>query len=160
MKRLLVILALGGAAYTGHRLLADDEPAARPATASLALDRIWIDHIPRGERDTVEVFVAIRSESIGVFQQASQWRGAHELFKFEAQGDQLRLVYPHTGDKDRVTARARACSEGGFDYCLDLAGARKGAKRYFSLEGWEIEGAHGVRELAARVQALLAARTR
>ncbi len=160
MKRLLVILALGGAVYTGHRLLAADAPAARPATASLALDRIWIDHIPRGERDTVEVFVAIRSESIGVFQQASQWRGAHELFKFEAQGDQLRLVYPHTGDKDRVTARARACSEGGFDYCLDLAGARKGAKRYFSLEGWEIEGAHGVRELEARIQALLAARTR
>ncbi len=160
MNRLFVILALGGVAYAGHRLIADDGPTAGPATASLALDRIWIDHIPRGERDTVEVFVAISSESIGIFQQAAQWRGAHELFKFEAHGDQLRLVYPHTGDKDKVTARARACSEGGFDYCLELAGARRGARRYFSLEGWEIEGAHDAREIEQRVLALLAARAR
>ena len=134
--------------------------AARPAAANLALDRLWIDHIPRGERDTVEVFVAISAESLGVFQQIAKWRGAHEVFTFEATGDQLRLIYPHTGDKDRVTARARTCSDGGFDFCLDLAGARRGAKRYFSLEGWEIEGVHTGAQLEARVRAVLGDRVR
>jgi len=106
----------------------------------LLLDRIWIDHLPRNERDTVEVFVALTQEPYGIFQAVAQWKGAYEVFRFEAHGNKLRLVYPHTGEREKVKAHARKCDERGMDYCLDLEGASRGVKKYYSLEGWVIDG--------------------
>ena len=115
---------------------------ARPGENRLVVDRIWIDHIPRGERDTIRVFALVSEHSIGVFQATSQWRGAYEAFRYEAGGGELRLVFPQTGDRETVRAKARRCSEGGMDFCLELDGASRGAKRYYSREGWEINGSN------------------
>ena len=48
---------------------ADD---AALAPTRLIADRLWIDHVPRNERDTVQVFFASGKEAIGVFAAASQ----------------------------------------------------------------------------------------
>ena len=44
--------------------------ARRPAHVThddqLVQDRLWIDHLPRGERDTVNVFAAITAQPIGM----------------------------------------------------------------------------------------------
>ena len=39
-----------------------------------------------------------------------------------------------------MRVKARRCSENGMDFCLELDGASRGAKRYYSREGWEIKG--------------------
>ena len=128
--------------------------AARPGENRLVADRIWIDHIPRSERDTIRVFAMVSEHSIGVFQATSQWRGAYEAFRYEAGGGELRLVFPQTGDRETVRAKARRCDEGGMDFCLELDGASRGVKRYYSREGWEIRGARDLDAIERQVDAL------
>ncbi|HET7505472.1 MAG TPA: hypothetical protein VFK02_30840 [Kofleriaceae bacterium] len=106
----------------------------------LVADRIWIDHVPRSDRDTFQAFAAVSAQAVGAFQAASAWRGSYELFRFEASGGELRLVYPQTGEREAVRAKARRCNEHGLDFCLELEGASRGVKRYYSKEGWEIRG--------------------
>ena len=130
--------------------------AARPGENRLVADRIWIDHIPRGERDTFRVFALVSEHSIGVFQATSQWRGAYEAFRYEAGGGELRLVFPQTGDRESVRAKARRCSEQGMDFCLELDGASRGAKRYYSREGWEIGGGHDLDAIERQVDVVRA----
>ena len=130
--------------------------AAHPAENRLVVDRIWIDHIPRNERDTIRVFAAVSEHSVGVFQATSQWRGGVEAVRFEASAGELRLVFPQTGDRETVRARARHCSEGGMDFCLELDGASRGVKRYYSREGWEIGGGHDLDAIARQLDAVRA----
>jgi hypothetical protein len=130
--------------------------ATHPAENRLVADRIWIDHIPRNERDAIRVFFAVSEHSIGVFQTTSQWRGAYEAFRYEASGGELRLVFPQTGDRETVRAKARRCDDGGMDFCLELDGASRGVKRYYSREGWEIGGGHGLDAIARQLDAVRA----
>lgn len=140
MKKLLVLALISGTAYGAWNVLGGSD-ATHDVTAT---DRLWLDRLPRGELDTINVFVSITDESIGVFQAGSRWRGAYELFQFEAHDNQLQIVYPQTGERERVTAKVTACGERGMDYCLDLDGATRGVKRYYSMKGWEIDGVDGV----------------
>ena len=106
---------------------------------SLVVDRLWIDHLPRNDRDTVNIFLAIDEESVGVFQATSAWHGVFDIFRFEHDGDQLRLVFPQDGTREKVRARARRCDAGEMDFCLELTGSGHGVKRYYSRKGWEID---------------------
>jgi hypothetical protein len=109
------------------------------ATANrLFADRIWIDHVPKNDKDTINVFAAISEHSAGVFQAASQWKGSYEVFRYEASGGELRLVYPQTGDREAVRVKARRCSEQRMDFCLEIEGATRGVQKYYTREGWEI----------------------
>lgn len=130
--------------------------AADPGAAGdkLVLDRLWIDHIPTHDRDIVQVFVAITEQPFGIFQATSQWKGEFELFQYEAHGNELRIVYGQTGERDKVKAAARKCGDKGFDFCLELKGNSRGVKKYYSMEGWEVGGA-SPDELRARVEALV-----
>lgn len=152
MKKLVLILVLVGVAVGAWRWRSAGEPAAQ--SSKLVANRLWIDHVPRNERDTVQVFVALSQESVGVFNASSAWRGAYEVFKYEQQGSELRLVYPQTGKRETVRARATRCDVKDMDYCLELEGASQGAKRYYSCDGWEIDG--GVAAARQRIEAVLA----
>ncbi|HEX3477740.1 MAG TPA: hypothetical protein VHT91_22115 [Kofleriaceae bacterium] len=112
--------------------------AAHSAENRLVVDRIWIDHIPRNERDTIRVFAAVSEHAVDVFQATSQWRGGFEAFRFEASGGELHLLFPQTGDRETVRAKARRCNEGGMDFCLELDGASRGVKRGASFTRWTV----------------------
>ena len=47
-------------------------------------------------------------------------------------------MYPQSGDKERITAKARPCDDRDMDYCLELDGGSHGVKKYYSRKGWEI----------------------
>jgi len=147
MKKLLVMAALGAAGYGVYHW-----QASAPSThKDLVENRIWIDHMPRGERDTIQAFVTIGDESVGAFQSASVWRGAYELFRYEGHGGELRVVYPQTGERETLRARATSCGKDGWDYCLELDGGSRGVKRYYSMRDWEIGS---MRDVDARLRAL------
>ena len=151
MKKLLALSLVAIVGIVGWRMRAPHE------TQDLAADRLWIDHIPRGERDIVNLFVLLDHEAIGVFQKMSAWTGAYEGFRYEANGGQLRIVYPQTGDREKIRVRASACKEEGMDYCLEIQGASRGVKRYYSRKGWEIDSREAaekrVDELASALSA-------
>ncbi|MBA3819562.1 MAG: hypothetical protein H0X17_11765 [Deltaproteobacteria bacterium] len=156
MKRPLLALAvISTLGYGTYRMIGSSPPAAADSE-QLVLDRIWIDHIPTTDTDTVQVFVAITDEPFGAFQAASQWRGAFELFRYERDGDEIRAHYPQTGERETVTTKARRCSEGAMDFCLELDGGTRGVKRYYSRKGWEIDGITTPAELEARSAAVRA----
>ena len=147
MKKLLVAGLLAAATFAAVR------HGDHQAPADLVFDRIWINHMPRGERDPVQVFLAMDDISIGQFVTASRWAGNFEGFQYEAHDGELRVVFPQSGAKERMTVAAKTCDARGFDYCLTIAGSAHGAPRYYSRKDWVIErGA----DVDARVKAILA----
>jgi hypothetical protein len=121
-----------------------------------ALDRIWIDHLPKTESDTIHIFAAITQEPMGIFQATSQWKGNFELFVYEAHGDTIRAVYPQDRSKEELKVSARTCSDmRDMDYCLEIKGASRGPKKYYSRKGWEIEAASTPDDIALRGKAIV-----
>jgi hypothetical protein len=150
-KALLAMVAVTAAGYGVYRWQSDAPAVPSTIDDDLVTDRLWIDHIPRNDRDMVQIFAAITEEPIGIFQATSQWKGEFELFRYEKQGNELRVVFPQTGTKDKVKAKATRCDQRGMDFCLELEGASRGVKKYYSREGWEIGS---VRDLNALSQKL------
>ena len=146
-KAFLALTVIAGVGYGVVRWQGAETPAPRD-DASLVTDRLWIDHIPRSDKDVVQVFAALTQEPVGVFQATSQWKGEFEVFRYEQHGNELRMLFPQTGTRDRVKAKATECDRGGMDYCLELQGASHGVKRYYSREGWEIGSIRDVNTLA------------
>ncbi len=151
MKKLLVIALVSIAGVAVWRSHTTSQVSAQQ-TKKLLQDRVWIDHIPRNDRDMVNVFAMLTEEPVGVFQAASAWRGNYEGFRYEVKGDEVRALFPQSGDKERWTATATKCDANGMDYCLEISGASRGVKKYYSRKGWEIgrieDATHLVESLA------------
>lgn len=160
MKKVLLATALLAVGYGGWRLThrggGDEVSETSVDDSKLALDRIWIDHLPRSEKDMIQIFAAVSEEEFGVFQHTSAWKGAFELFRFSFKGDQIHATFPQDNSKEKITVKATRCSEGQMDYCLEVSGASRGVKKYYSRKGWEIDAAHSVKELEAKTDALAA----
>jgi hypothetical protein len=148
MKRLAGLLVLIGAMLLAWR-------AYRPTDRgeSLMFDRLWVDKLPKGETETIQIFAAVREESMGIFDARSVWKGQWELFHWEPRGDgQLDILYPQSASKQRVSYRAWKCNEQRqFDFCLEMSGG-KGVKKYYSQRGWEIGSVDGARALERKLQ--------
>jgi hypothetical protein len=130
--------------------------APRDHPTRLLTDRLWIDHAPRSDTDTINIFIARSRLSIGFFEARSGWHGAFDAFRFEASGADLRIVFPRTGTREAIRATARRCAENNMDYCLDIEGASKGVKRYYSQDGWEIRPNADPQAVKQRIEALTA----
>ena len=114
---------------------------SRTSDQKLLVGRIWIDRLPQRDTDHYEAFVAVEESSVGVFQRASAYEGAFEIFKYEPRGDgKLQLLFPQSKKKYDVKYDAKTCREKDFDYCLALVGAPRGVPKYYSKKGWEIDG--------------------
>lgn len=156
-------VSLAGAVVLGTGLwLSDGEPAdadagARDDTPSpgqaLLVNRLWIDHIPRSERDmtTQLLFLDQDGERIGGVIRASHWRHLMEMFRWEHRSGGLALEFPQVGRTIPVNAQARECKDAPkpLDLCLDVSFLGQRA-RLFSKKGWKTED-------MADVDALLAA---
>jgi hypothetical protein len=150
MRKLLLLAALSATGYgIWHWQSSGSEPAKGK---ELVRDRLWIDHLPRSERESVQTFIILKDNPAGVFNNASMWRGQYEMFRYEMSGGQVRMEFPQTGDRDTVSVKATRCKEGKMDFCLELDGASRGAKRYYSREGWEIRS---LDEARTKVDALV-----
>jgi hypothetical protein len=153
MKKSLALVVVASVAVVSVWSL---KRAGEPAVAAnrLLADRIWIDHIPRSDKDTINVFAVISEHAAGAFQATSQWRGNYEVFRYEAHGADLRLVYPQTGDREAVRAKARRCTDQGMNFCLEIEGASLGVKKYYSRDGWEIGRGASLDAVKQRVEVL------
>lgn len=103
-------------------------------------DRIWIDHMPKSERDKVELFVMLDEPTVGAFSNCSAYEGDWASFEWEYE-EGLRIEMMQKGTKHKIKAqvlKGKSCAP--FDYCLRLKGAPRGSKRYGSMEDWEIGG--------------------
>jgi hypothetical protein len=150
---LVIVVTVAVASIWGWRRTGEPADAAKNR---LLTDRIWIDHIPKNDKDLIHVFAMVSEHAAGVFQATSQWRGSYEAFRYEANGADLRIVYPQTGDREAVRAKAKRCTEQRMDFCLEIEGASRGVKQYYSREGWEIKQGQDLDAVTHRIEALRA----
>ena len=134
MKKLALMAVLGVMVYGGWRWQRETPSESK---ASLAFNRFWVDHLPTGERDPFNVLVMSTPESIGGFAEETMWNGRIERFRFDADGDVIRAVFPYTGDREQITLKATKCDEADMDFCLEISGSKRGVSRYYSRSGWE-----------------------
>jgi hypothetical protein len=158
MKKPLLILGLAiVGAWAIARWTGGGGDRTDVSDPSLILNRIWIDQLPTGPKDTVHLFATVSRQKVGFFQAGSQYKGGYEIFNFMASGGDLRVVYPQTDEQEMVKARAWKCHENDMDYCLELTGASRGVKRYRSIDGWEIGDATAVPQLLERTASIVRA---
>jgi hypothetical protein len=111
------------------------------ADSKVLVNRIWIDKLPSRDTDHFELLVIVTEEPVGLFRRSSSFEGSYALFRYELRdGNKLQLLFPQDKSKHEVKYDARACDVKDFDYCLDLTGAPRGAKKYLSRKEWELEG--------------------
>lgn len=126
--------------------------------SDVLVGRIWLDHIPTKPNEHAEWFVVIDQggdEGQGVFSRASQFEGAFSVFGWKgAKSGELTVEMLQDKTRHTVKYKAEKCDKDGFDYCLELIGAPKGAARYGSKRGWELSGTKDVASLPAALGSL------
>lgn len=120
--------------------------------ASLAINRPWLERVPRGERDVVAHFLLLDHPRarIGLLGRSSRWRHDFELFRWALEAERLQLHFPQSGNKEKRTVRVRRCEGEAprpFDLCLELV-ADGGSERYYSRGDWKIEPRDAAASLA------------
>ncbi len=135
MKKLALIPVLAAVVYGGYRMRAHETAH----TTVDVRDRVWIDHLPRNDRDTINVFALLTQQPVGIFQATSAWKGGFEAFRYEKQGNEIRALFPQNGDRERITVSECPCDVRGMDYCLEVSGSSRGVKKYYSRKDWIIE---------------------
>ncbi|HZS40417.1 MAG TPA: hypothetical protein VFF06_26475 [Polyangia bacterium] len=112
--------------------------------AKLLFDRFWIDHAARDGREEFQALFVDGEHPFGNFATRTWWTGKWELFHYHLSAREdgtLDIIFPRTNERERVRYRARTCDEQGFDFCLEIEGASRGVRRYFSKKGWEVKNA-------------------
>jgi hypothetical protein len=143
--RWFAALALtGGAIWLASGWLSDD--AAAPSDVT---NRIWIERLPKNQRDMVDHVIMIDHSRgrIGVTGKSSRWRQDIEIFKWRLERERLVQIFPQTKTKVKSTVRAWECdAPRPFELCLDIK-SDSGKKRYYSRHDWVIEPGESMADL-------------
>jgi len=145
MNKLLVVAGVAALGVGAWRVKAHYDTTDGGGN-KLLVERVWIDHVPRSEREMVNVFLMFSEHKVGVFDVRSAWTGSFEAFKYSRGDGKLDAVFPQTGSKEQYSIKVRTCSTDGMDYCLDIDGGKHGVKHYYSKKKWV------VRDVAAEQQ--------
>ena len=152
MNKLLVVAGVAGLGIGAWRVKAHYD-ATDGGQNKLLVDRIWIDHVPRHERELINVIALFSEHKVGVFDQRSAWTGSFEAFKYSRGEGKLDAVFPQTGSKEQYTVKVRTCTDNGMDYCLDIDGGKHGVNHYYSKKKWVIRDVASEQQLVEQISA-------
>jgi hypothetical protein len=151
MKKLLVVtsaagLMLGGWKLT-HRQHVDE-------TNLDVTDRLWIDHMPKHDRDLLRLLIAMTNNeddgNLGILRFGSRWHAQVDGFRFEKNGHDLAVEFPQNSWRAIWHTKVTRCSVGEFTLCLEIT-APRGTFHYFSRDEWKIENTEAGTALAAKL---------
>jgi hypothetical protein len=122
-------------------VLVGRKPAVSDETAALLVNRIWVERLPRDQRDQVmnAVWLQRDGQQVGAVGRSSSYRLRIDVFGWRLEKNRLLLHFPQDNQRVDLEARARRCTVQGFELCLELEGQR-GVVRLYSREDWIIEG--------------------
>jgi len=151
MKKLLVAVSAAGLMLGGwkltHRHDVDDSKVD-------VTDRLWIDHMPKHDRDLLHVLIASTHEedegNFGMLWFGSQWQAQYNGFRFVQKGSDLAVEFPQNSWRATWHTKVSRCSVGDFTLCLEIT-APRGTFHYFSRDDWELGSADAARALAAKL---------
>jgi len=151
MKKLLVAAGAAGMLVGGwrlaHRHSVDDSKVE-------VTDRLWIDHMPRNDRDLLHLLIAVtqdhHDENVGFLRFGSRWHAEFNGFRFEKKGSDLAVEFPQNSWRATWHTKVSRCHVGDFTLCLEIT-APRGTFHYFSRDDWEIGNADAGNALAAKL---------
>ncbi|MEO6775750.1 MAG: hypothetical protein ABI467_22510 [Kofleriaceae bacterium] len=152
MNKLLVVVAVAALGVGAWRVKAHHDTTDGGGN-KLLVDRVWIDHLPRSERELVNVFVMFGEHHVGVFDVRSAWTGSFEAFKYSKDGGTVDASFPQTGSTEQYAVKVRTCTDHGMDYCLDLDGGKHGVHHYYSKKKWVVRGVAAEQQLVEQLSA-------
>jgi hypothetical protein len=128
---------------SSHAELNGEQEAMKPGTDTLLVNRPWVDHMPRSERDMVTqlVFLDKDGKKFGAMLRASRWRQLAELFRWETRNSSsVTVEFPQNNKSLAVSTRVWACKDApkGFDLCLQVSLLGKGVRLY-SNKKWSLD---------------------
>lgn len=140
----LIALALTGACSfgvykAGQALLSDEDQGTKHA-----INQIWIDHIPRNDRDMITHFVLVdhRDGQFGAVGHSSQWRHIVDVFRWQLQGKTLRMFFPQDRVKGQVEIETWRCegeAPAPFELCMKMTNKNGRSFMLYSRDDWKIE---------------------
>lgn len=133
----IAALALGAYFFTGG---SDDEDQSVSDHHITWNNRLWIDKLPSTQKEKIDLIVSVDDPRIGFFQHTSAFEGDFAMFGWSAKDNKITIEMLQTGKKHKLRMKVTDKDCGRFDYCLEVKGAPRGAKRYYSMEEWVIDG--------------------
>ena len=140
----LIMLALVGACSfgvwkAGSALLSDQAQGTEHA-----VNRIWLDHAPKNDRDIITHFVVVDHSrgKFGAIGQSSQWRHRVEVFRWQLQGNKLQMFFPQDRARGEVEMKTWECAgeaPAPFDLCMKMTNKQGRSWTFYSREDWEID---------------------
>ncbi len=109
---------------------------------NIALEnRIWIDHLPKNEKDKFSVFYLVTEDEIGVFSEQSAFTGSFDLCGIitAPTKSEVGLVMLQSDKKFKLSFKVEKAEKSEFDFKTTLTNTPRGPTVYFSMEGWEID---------------------
>jgi hypothetical protein len=141
-----LVVALAGAWLLDWWLVSDG-----PGTGQLLVNRVWLERIPRDDRDMIQQLLVLRQgqHQVGAVARASAWRAVLDGFVWQLEEDRrLVTTFPQDGRKANFAVRAWACQGQApepFELCLEVARGTR-SKRLYSRKDWIIRPDGGSRD--------------
>ena len=109
-----------------------------------AVNQVWIDHVPRDDRDMITHLVLIdhRDGQFGAIGHSSQWRHIIDVFKWNLQKDTLRVYFPQDQAKGALKIETWECEGEApkpFELCMRLTNKQGNSAMLYSRRDWEID---------------------
>ncbi len=159
-KLFVLVSVICGATWLLWPCGQDDESAVQGSAETL-VNRVWIERVPDAPNDKFHILAIVDEPAFGVFQHTSFYEGDYSMFSWEnldAHGFDLVMLQNEKSYKLRYSIATKGCR--GFDYCMNVKGAPRGVKQYYSMEDWVIEphGASAQAIAPAQLRQLIEAR--
>lgn len=138
MRSKVVIGVCAIALLGGWWLFSDSESEANATDSGVTVtERIWISKIPQTERDKFDILILTEEQgNFGAFLKTSQFEGEYSYFQWTQKGANKFKILLLQEDKHYELSAKTSSKCSGFDYCLEVKGAPRGAKKYVSQKDW------------------------
>lgn len=153
----LIALALVGASCFGVWKLGSALLGDQAQGTKRAVNQLWIDHVPKDDRDMITHFVLIdhREGKFGAIGHSSQWRHMIDVFKWQLDGSTLGLYFPQDQARGEVTIATWECAgeaPAPFDLCMKMTNKQGRSWTLYSRDEWQIDPGEASESLADIVE--------
>jgi hypothetical protein len=141
-NKLIALTLVGACSFgvwkLGSALLSDETQGTEHA-----VNQLWIDHMPRDDRDMITHFVMVDHPQgkFGALGHSSQWRHMVDVFRWKLSGSKLELFFPQDRARGEVQIETWECegeAPAPFELCMKMTNKQGRSFMLYSREEWEI----------------------
>ncbi|MDP2343113.1 MAG: hypothetical protein Q8O67_19305 [Deltaproteobacteria bacterium] len=131
-----------------------DDVEAAGVDWKIVENRVWIERMPKNERDMIRQLVLLNEEDgkkPGAVMRCSKFRWLVDAVKWSHKGSRLHLNFLQVREEREATVRSWSCKGDApkpFELCLELSDGDK-KRRYYSMKEWVVDDVDDARAAGA-----------